>query len=99
MQLADNDALCAIDDKRALGSHQGQFAHEHFFFLRALLFLELESDVKWRSVGDALAETLEPVDFRIADFVAVEIEHAFSVVAFDRKYFREDRLQPHVLSL
>ena len=46
MQLADDDAFGAIDDKGALRRHQGQFAHEHFFFLGALFFLEQEGDVE-----------------------------------------------------
>src|SRR5664280_475966 len=32
-QLADDDALGAVDDERALRGHQRQFAHEHLFRL------------------------------------------------------------------
>ena len=56
MQLADDDAFGAIDDKRALRRHERQFAHENFFFLRALFFLEQEGDMERRAVGQAFAQ-------------------------------------------
>src|SRR5436309_10329726 len=69
VQLADDDALGAIDDKSALRSHQRQFAHEHLFLFSAFLFLEEESDVKRRAVSKAFAQAFEPVHFRLADFI------------------------------
>ena len=62
VQLADDDALGAVDDKGALRRHQRQFAHEHLFFLGALLLLEQEGDVQRRAVGDAFAQAFQPVD-------------------------------------
>ena len=99
MQLADDDALGAVDDKSALRRHQRQFAHEHFFFLGALLLLEQEGDVQRRAVGDAFAQALQPVVLRLADFVAVKIQDALAIVTFDGKNLGEDRLQARVLAL
>src|SRR5205085_6489970 len=61
MQLADDDAFGAVDDERALRRHERKFAHEHFFFLGPLLFLEEESDVERGAVGDAFARAFEPI--------------------------------------
>ena len=36
VQLRDNHALGAVDNKRAVGGHQRQFAHVHFLFLHFL---------------------------------------------------------------
>ena len=99
MQLADDDALGAVDDERALRGHQRQFAHEHFFFLGALLFLEQEGHVERRAIGDAFAQAFEPILLRLADFVAVVIEDALPIVTFDRENLGEHGLQAQVLAL
>ncbi len=98
VQLADDHALGAIDNKGALGSHEGQFAHEHLFFFGALFLLEEESDIERRAVGQAFAQTFEPIHFRLADFVGMEIEHAFAVVTFDREDLGENGLEPEILA-
>ena len=93
VQLADDDAFGAVDDKRALRGHQRQLAHEHGFLLRSLLVLELKGDVEGRSVGDAFAQTLQPVLLRLADLITVIIQFGFAVVARDRENLFKDRLQ------
>src|SRR6185503_6954795 len=99
MQLADDDAFGAIDDKSALGSHERQFAHEDLFLLGAFLFLEMEGDVKRGAEGDAFAQAFEPVDLRLANLVAVVIKDDLAVVTLDRKHLLEHRLQADVLAL
>ncbi len=99
VQLADDDALGAVDDECALRRHQRQFAHEHLFLLGALFLLEQESDVQRRAVGDAFAQAFQPVVLRLADFVAVKIQDALAIVAFDGENLGEDRLQAGVLAL
>ena len=93
VQLADDDAFGAVDDKRALRRHQRQLAHEHGFLLRSLLVLELKGDVEGRAVGDAFAQTFQPVLLRLADLITVIIQFGFAVVARDREDLFEDRLQ------
>ena len=73
MQLADDDTLGTVDDKGALGCHERNLAHEYLFFLGALLFLQEEGDVERSSEGQALTETLQPVDLRLLDVVRVEV--------------------------
>ena len=63
MQLADDHALGAIDDERALRRHERDFAHVNFLFLGPLLFLELEGDVERRAVGLAFALASSAVSF------------------------------------
>ena len=95
----NDDALGAVDDERALRRHERDFAHVDFFFLRPLLFLELEGDVQRRAVGLAFALRLERAQFRLADFVMAEIERRLFVVALDRENFLEDGLQTRVFPL
>ena len=93
MQLADDDALRAVDDERALRRHERNFAHVNFLFLGPLFLRELESDVERRAVGLAFALRFERGQLRLADLVVAEIEHRLFVVALDRKDFLEDGLQ------
>ena len=85
MQLADDDALGAVDDEGALRRHQRQFAHENFFFLGALFLLEKEGHMQGRAKSDALAKAFQPVVLGFADFVAVKIQNALAIIAFDGK--------------
>src|SRR5947208_6978953 len=98
VQLAHDHALGAVDDKRALGRHERQFAHEHSFLLRALFVLEVERDVEGRAVSDAFAQAFQPILFRLADFITVVIQFGFVVVTRDRKNLFEHRLEAEELS-
>jgi len=99
VQLADNNALGAIDYKGALRSHQGQFPHEHLLLFDGSFLLELESDVQGRAIGQALPQTFQPVHFGFSYFIGMKIQNALSIVAFDGKHFRENGLQPQVFPL
>ena len=92
VQLADDDALGAVDDEGALRGHQGQFAHEDLFLLGGLFLLEEEGDMEGRAVGDAFAQAFEPVVLGFADFVVGESQDAFAIVAFDGEDLGEDGL-------
>ena len=96
VQLADDDALGAIDHEGALGGHERDLAHEHLLLLGALLLLEEEGDVQRRAEGESFAEALEPVDLRLLDVVGVEVQDGLAVVALNREHLGEDRLQPQI---
>ena len=99
MQLADHDALGAVDDEGALRRHEGQFAHVHALFLDVLVLAEAEGDVKRRGEGLALALAFQRAELRLADFVVAELELDLLVVALDRENFGEHGLQALVLAL
>src|ERR1051326_4975939 len=98
MELADDDALGAINDKGALRRHQRQFAHENLFLFGSLFFLEQEGDIERGAISDAFAESLEPVILWLADFIAVIIKHTLAIITFDGEDLLENRLQTHVLA-
>ena len=96
VQLGNHDAFRAVDHERTLRGHEGQFAHENFFFLDALFFLQLEGDVQGGAIGRAFTEAFEPVHLRFADFVGGIVEFNLLVIAPDRKHFPENRFQSNV---
>ncbi len=96
VQLADNDPLGAVDDKCALRRHERQFAHENFLLFSPLLFFEQERDVEGSAVSQSLAQAFEPIHLRLADFVGVEVQDAFAIVALDGKHLGEHGLQSQV---
>src|SRR5690349_7789667 len=85
MQLADNNSLSTVNHKSALRRHQGQFAHEHLFLFGSFFFFQQESDIKRSPKGQALAQTFQPINLRLADFVGMEIQHALTVIALNWK--------------
>ena len=99
VQLAHDDALGAVDDKRALGRHERQFAHENSFLFAALLVFEQERHVKRRAIRQALAQAFQPIHLRLADFVGMKVQDAFPVVAFDGEDLFENRLEAQKLAL
>ena len=99
MQLADHDALGAVDDEGALRGHEGQFAHVHALFLDVLVLAEAERNVEGRGESLALALALERAELGLTDFVVAELELDLFVVAFDGENFREYGLESLVLAL
>src|SRR5215212_7849564 len=99
MQLAHNNAFRTVDHESALRSHEWEFTHEHFLFLRAGLFLKEEGDMQRSPVGDAFTQTFEPVELRLANLVAMIIENNLPIVTFDWENLSENRLQPKVFAL
>ena len=97
MQLRNYNPFRAIDDERALGRHQRQFAHEHFLFFSSLFLLKQEGDVKRRAISQPFAQTFEPVHLGLANLIGMEIENALAVVAFYGENLGKYGLQPRVL--
>ena len=109
LQLADDHALGAVDDERALVGHQGQLAE--IDLLPALLpdrlglglLVVIEDDEPERDLQrnrerhSAVMALLHRV-LRLAEVVRVELEQCVVVVVGDRKYRLEDRLQPELLA-
>ncbi len=93
VQLADDDALGAVDDEIALAGHHGQLAHVDPLFLGGALLAEAEGDVKGGGVGLALANALDGGKLGFADLVGGELELDLAVVALDREDFGEDGLE------
>ena len=99
MELRNDNALRAIDHKRAGRRHQRDFAHIHLLLLRALLFLELEGHVKRRGIRQTVAHALTQRLLGLGDFVAVEIQRYLFIVAGDRENLAEHRLKTRDLAL
>src|ERR1051326_252246 len=93
MQLADDNPFCAVNDKSALRSHKRQFAHEDLLLFCSLFLFEHESDIKRGAISQAFAKTLEPIELWFADFIGMEIENAFAIIAFDGEHLGKDSLQ------
>ena len=49
--MADNDALCAIDDERAIVGHHGYVAHEDFLFLDLAGFFHNQAGLYVEGLG------------------------------------------------
>ena len=99
MQLADHDALGAVDDECALRRHERKFAHVHALFLDVLVLAQAERDVKRRGESLALALAFQRAQFRLADLVIAELELDLLVIALDRENLRENGLESFVLPL
>src|SRR5262249_46424581 len=70
----------------------------NLFFLGALLFAQLESDVKRRAISLAFALRFEGGQLRFANLVVAKIQNRFLVVALDWKNFFENRLKAMILA-
>jgi hypothetical protein len=99
VQLADDHAFRAVDDKRAAIRHERNLAHVHAFLLGAGFVPQLKGHIQRRAVGFRLADRLQRIQFGFADFVLHEIQRHLVVVALDRKDFLEDGLQAHFSAL
>ncbi len=93
MQLADDDALGAVDDESALGRHEREFAHVYALFLDVLVFAETEGDVEGSGEGLTFANAIEKADLGFTDFVFGKFKLDLFVVTFDRKNFVKNGLQ------
>ena len=96
MQLAYHNAFRTINDERTLRRHERDFAHVHFFFLRAFLLPQLKCHVQGCAVGLPFALRFEWRQFWFTDIIVAKIKDRLLIVAFDWKNFLEDRLQAGV---
>ena len=93
MQLADDDALGAIDDEGATQGHHRQFAHVDALFLRAGLVGEREGHIERRTEGFTITERLKGGELGLAHLILGKIQGEFLIVALDREDLAENRLQ------
>jgi hypothetical protein len=98
VELADDDALGAVDDEAALLGHERDFAHVNGFFAVLVAFLEAKGDMQRRGEGAAFLEGVHPGALDFADVVTHEVQRALPVVAFDREHFLEDGLEADVFA-
>ena len=92
MQLADNDALRAIDHERALGRHERNFAHVHSLLADFLAVLEAECDMKRASISLPLAENLVGIRLGERELILHKIQHIPPIVTLDGENLPEHRL-------
>ncbi len=94
-QLADHDALGAVDDEGAAGAHQGEVAHEDRLALdlAGLVVGELGGDVERRGVGEVLLLALLDGVLGVVEDRVLEGEAHRLREVLDRGDLLEDLLQ------
>src|SRR5262249_25921399 len=98
VQLADDDALGAVDDELAAADHDRHVA-EVDLLLDRLLLVEPEPDAKGPAVGQPELPAFVGAVAGLAQLVLDELQVERLVVALDREDLSEHRLQPDVLTL
>ena len=99
VQLGDNDALRAVDDKSAVFRHHRNLSEEHVLFAHVLAVLEAERGVQRPGVRVAVAERFSKGILLGTELVAHEIKHVAAVKARNREDFAENSLKTLVLTL
>jgi hypothetical protein len=109
VQLADDHALGAVDDERAVVGHQGHLAHVDLLLLDLLHDLgrgrltvvddHLQLGAHGRGEGQAPLLALAHVERRLGDVELDELHLDHAVVRHDRERRQEGRLQAFGLAL
>ena len=99
MELGDDNALRAIDDKRAVRRHNGHIAEENLLLADVLVILKTESRIKRTGISLAVHESLKIRLLRRLKSVTDEIKIITALVRNDREDFLENRLKTLVLAL
>ena len=110
VHLADDHALGAVDDERAVVRHQGHVAHVDRLLLdvadraRAGVLVEVPHDqaqghLERRGVGQAALDALLDVVFRLLELVVDELQPAAAREVVDREDRLEHLLQARVRAL
>ena len=108
MQLAHNDPFRAIDDKRAINGHQGQFAHVDLLLLDfldgrlgsfAVIDDQAQARAQRRAKGQAPLLTFDDVERRRPKQITDELEACHLVVRDDRKNRSKSGLKSVVVTL
>ena len=108
LQLVDNNALSAVDNKCPFFRHEGNGAKIDILFLditrclcsrRFIHIIEHKTYVKaqWRFVGQTLGYALWDIVFGLLNFVLDEFEAACPVKIFDGKNGTEDSFETYGL--
>ena len=100
MQLADNDALRAVDDEGTAGGNHGNLTHIDFFVLDDAVFLaQAELERKRDGVGHPFADTLHFRVFGAIKTITDIFELAATIITLNRENFAKDRFQSDILAL
>ena len=99
VELADDDALGAVDDELAAADHDRHVAEVDRLLERRLALVEPEPDVQRPAVGQAELAALVGVVARLAQVVVEVFELERLVVALDREDLAEDPLEARVAAL
>ena len=98
VQLADHDALGAVDDELAAAEHDRQVAQVDFFLDR-LLLVQPQPDAERPAVGQPQLAAFVRLVARLAQLVAQVLELERLVVALDREDLAQHAFQAFVLAL
>ena len=98
VQLADHDALGAVDDELAAAEHDRHVA-EVDLFLDRLLFVQPQPDAERPAVGQPQLAAFVRLVARLAQLVAQVLELELSCRSSRSGRFPQDAFQPFVLAL
>ena len=98
VQLADHDALGAVDDELAAAEHDRHIAQVDFFLDR-LLLVEPQPDAERPAVGQPQLAAFVRLVARLAQLVAQVLELERLVVALDREDLAQHAFEAVVLAL
>ena len=96
VELADDDALGAVDDELAAADHDRHVAEVDRLLDRRLALVQAEPDVERAAVGQAELAALVGLVARLAQVELDVFQLERLVVALDREDLPEDPLQPRV---
>ena len=99
VELADDDALGAVDDELAAADHDRHVAQIDRFLEHRLALVEAEPDVERAAVGQPELPALVGIVARLAQVEAEVLELECLVIALDREDLPEDALQTRVAPL
>ena len=99
VELADDDALGAVDDELAAADHDRHVAEVDRLLDRRLPLVQAEPDVERPAVGQAELAALVGLVARLAQVELDVFQLERLVIALDREDFPEDPLQPAVGAL
>ncbi len=90
MELSNDNALCAIDNKSTTVCNHGDFAHVDIFFCGVVSATEAELDVEGSTVGFASADGCKIRCLRGRNLVVFVFQLDLSIVTFDGEMVNED---------
>ena len=99
MQLADDNALRAVDDKRSTLRHHRNLADIDVFIPNGVFIFKSEINMKGGAVSIPILDTVNDVLLREAEGVGNEFQDHLLVETLDREHFVENFLEALVLAL
>ena len=97
-ELADDDALRAVDDECARIRHEREIAHEHFLFLdlARLAVHEAHIHAQWRGIGHIALLALVEIILRFAERKGLKGKDEISREILNRRDIAENLCEPHL---